>query len=127
MILAALDPVFREQAWRFLAEEDLIVSDGGRTLADALLRISMEPPTGDRAAIATQVDPGVQTALMALEATNDPFGGMAEPLNKAVIEDARQRLLKEKARRLRLRQYEADRKAETLEQMYGRTTREPGE
>jgi DNA primase len=127
LILAALDPVFREQAWPLLAEEDLIVSDGGRTLADALLRISMEPPTGDRAAIATQVDPDVQTALMALEATNDPFGGMAEPLNKAVIEDARQRLLKEKARRLRLRQYEADRKAETLEQMYGRTTREPGE
>jgi hypothetical protein len=64
---------------------------------------------------------------MALEATNDPLGGAVEPLSTAVIEDARQRLLKEKARRLRLRQYEADRKAETLEEMYGKTTRDPGE
>jgi DNA primase len=127
LILAALDPTHREKAWPMLAEDDLIVSDGGRTLADALLRISLQAPTGDRAVLAADLQPEVQSALMALEATNDPFGGMVEPLSAAAIEDARQRLLKEKARRDRLRQYEADRKAETLEEMYGRTLREPGE
>jgi hypothetical protein len=127
LILAAMDPSFRELAWPLLSEEDLIVSDGGRTLADALLRISEQAPKSDRADLAAMVESEVQTALMALEATNDPLGGAVEPLSTAVIEDARQRLLKEKARRLRLRQYEADRKAETLEEMYGKTTREPGE
>ena len=127
LILAALDPSSRDQAWPMLSEEDLIVSDGGRSLADALLRISNHAPEGDRAAIAAQLDPDTQTALMSLETSTDPFGGSAEPLGPAVIRDAHERLLKEKARRLRLRQYEADRKAETLEEMYGRPTREPGE
>jgi DNA primase len=124
LILAALDPSFREHAWPLLAEEDLIVSDGGRSMADALLRISNDAPTGDRAAIAALLEADVQTSLMALEASVDPFGGGSEPMSSAVIEDARARLLKEKARRLRLRQYEADRKAETLEEMYGSGMRE---
>ncbi|MEO7453914.1 MAG: toprim domain-containing protein, partial [Fimbriimonadales bacterium] len=127
LILAAMDPGFRELAWPLLTEDDLIVSDGGRTLADALLRISEQAPKGGRAELAASVDPEVQTALMALEASNDPLGGVIEPLSTAVIEDARQRLLKEKARRLRLSQYEADRNAETLEEMYGKNLREPGE
>lgn len=127
LILAALDPAHRERAWPLLSEDDLIVSDGGRFLADALLRISEQAPTGDRAAIAALAEPEVQTAIMALEASTDPFGGSAEPLGTAVIDDARLRLLKEKARRQRLRQYEADRGAETLEQMYGRSNKEQGE
>jgi hypothetical protein len=110
-----------------LAEDDLIVSDGGRAIADALLGFSADPPAADRREIALALDEETRAALMALEASQDPFGGAIEPLSSAAIADARERLLKEKARRHRLRQYEAKQEAETLEEMYGRPSMEHGE
>jgi DNA primase len=127
LLLAALDPEFRSETWPMLAEDDLIVSDGGRAIADALLGFSADPPAADRREIALALDEETRAALMALEASQDPFGGAIEPLSSAAIADARERLLKEKARRHRHRQYEAKQEAETLEEMYGRPSMEHGE
>ena len=126
LILAALDPTTRSQAWPMLSEDDLIVRDEWRSLADSHLRMSDGVPEGDRAAIAAQLDSETQTAIMSLEMSSDPLGSPAEPIRPASIREAHERLLKEKARRLRLRMYEADRSAETLEEMYGKV-RDPGE
>ena len=127
LLLAAIEPEFRPSAWPYLAEDDLIVSDGGRQLADALLEISLEPPADSKAEIAARLEPEVRSALIALDASIDPLGGISEPLSDAAIMDARERLLKEKARRQRLRQYTASQQAETLEEMYGRANTEKGE
>jgi len=127
LLLAALDPEFRNETWTMLAEDDLIVSEGGRMIADALLAYSLEAPTADRGEVARSLSKAGQVALMALEASADPFGGAAEPLSYAAIADAHQRLLKEKARRQRLRQYEAKQEAETLERMYGKPSTEQGD
>lgn len=127
LLLAALDPDFRNETWPMLAEDDLIVSDGGRSIADALLAYSAAAPAASRGEIALALDEESRIALMGLEASVDPFGGAAEPLSTAAINEAHQRLLKEKARRQRLRQYEAKQEAETLEEMYGRPGMEQGE
>jgi DNA primase len=126
LLLAALDPEYRQKAWSFLAEDDLIVSEGGRKLADALLEVSFDSPDDSKADIAAKLDSDVRSALIALDASVDPLGGFVEPLSDAAIQDARERLLKEKARRQRLRQYSASQQAETLEEMYGRVNTEQG-
>ncbi|MDQ2986669.1 MAG: DNA primase [Armatimonadota bacterium] len=127
ILLAALDPEFRSGAWPMLGEHDLIVSSGGRFLADALLNYSAEAPTASRSDIANGLEEESRTAIIALDATIDPMGDDILLLSDSAIQGAYEILLKEKARRQRLSRYTADQKAETLEKMYGESSTEQGE
>lgn len=127
ILLAALDPEFRNGAWPMLGEDDLIVSSGGRFLADALLSYSAEAPESGRSDIASGLEEEARTAIIALDATTDPMGDDILLLSDSAIQGAYEILLKEKARRQRLSRYTADQKAETLEKMYGESSTEQGE
>ncbi|MBA3725118.1 MAG: DNA primase [Armatimonadetes bacterium] len=109
IIRAAIDDEFREFAWPRLAEDDLVVSEGGRAIADALLAVSSEPPVVSARDLVAGLASAVRQTIMTMEPS---------PLNLPGIEEAIERLVSERERRIRLYKYQSEPSVETAREIY---------
>jgi DNA primase len=120
VLRGAIDEGLRATAWPFLSEEDLIVSVGGRGLADALLAISQECPEGEPRALVAQLDDSSRNVLLLLESPIDIFADGPAPVNEQVLESSVARLRSEREKRERLRRMADTPTIDTALELYKR-------
>ena len=118
LLRAAVSEEFRSFSWPLLDEEDLIVSEGGRLLADGLLAAFPERPEGEPSAIVGALEHPMRTALFRLESPADPFDTSAPPLSQEGLNESVERLRAERERRERQKKFRTAPSIETAMEIY---------
>jgi DNA primase len=117
LLRAAMSEDLRALVWERLSEDDLIVSEGGRALADAILSVdgASEMPSS---AIAAALEPRFLRALFELSSAPDAFANEPPPLSEEGVQEAIVRLEQEKRRRERQERFKSSPSIETAAELY---------
>lgn len=88
LLRAALTLEFRNEVWDKLDKPELIYSDNGRDIANALISFSKTPTLDSPADLVAKMPAEIQNLIATLEPPEDPYRKITEPITHDSIEEA---------------------------------------